>query len=329
MSYHCTMCDRVLTSESGLIMHTEAKHGRGGTHKAMRAWESSRNQLGALTLNSSNHETSYNVEDEYDYDRAEWVCFRCGKGYEQQRHLEQHLNSGVHEDKRYHCEGCSREFTSLSSLQQHNDTSSCSAFAKRLVKVAVQDAQDQMLMLTNQGSSSRLEATLSFDGGTGGPNPSQWGGAGWVIECAYSGQEIDIGNEQLTGADFDWAKYQVTSNQAEYMGLLRGLTAARTNGIRRLKVEGDSELVIRQMKGQYNCSKSSIRPLYEKCVKLANSFQVIEYEHKYRDDNTRADDLADQAAQAAKQAANRNNDYMYDEQYQAHSGLAYAGVGNW
>ena len=323
MSYQCTMCDRVLTSESGLIMHTEAKHGRGGTHKAMRAWESSRNQLGALTLNSSNHETSYNVEDEYDYDREEWVCFQCNKGYEQQRHLEQHLNSGIHEDKRYHCEGCSREFTSLSSLQQHTNSSACSAFAKRLVKVAVQDAQDQMLMLTNQGSSSqRLEATLSFDGATTGSNPSQSGGAGWVLNCAYSNEEIDSGHERLTGEDFHWGRaYQVTSNQAEYMGLLRGLTAAKTNGIRRLKVEGDSELVIRHMTGEYNCSKSSIRPLYEQCVDLAENFQVIEYAHKYREHNTRADGLARQAAY--------ENEYMYDEQYQEHSGLAYGNSSNW
>ena len=315
MSYKCTMCDRVLTSESGLIMHTEAKHGRGGTHKAMRAWESSRDQLGALTLNSSNHEISYDVDNEYDYDREEWVCFRCGKGYEQQRHLEQHLNSGVHEDKRYHCEGCSREFTTLSSLQQHTNTSSCSAFAKRLVKVAVEDAQDRMLMLTNQGSSSRSEATLSFDGSTGSSNPSQSGGAGWVLECGYSGEELDAGNENLTGDDFLWAReYQVTSNQAEYMGLLRGLTAAKRHGIRRLKVEGDSELVIRHMMGQYICRKSSIKPLYDQCVQLADNFQDIKYSHKYRENNTRADGLA-------KQAATNNDDYS--EQYQEHSGLGY------
>ena len=64
----------------------------------MRAWESSRNQLGALTLNSSNHETSYNVEDEYDYDREEWVCFQCNKGYEQQRQTRKE------EERRVMCE---------------------------------------------------------------------------------------------------------------------------------------------------------------------------------------------------------------------------------
>jgi ribonuclease HI len=308
MSYLCTICDRKLTSESGLIMHTEAKHGRSGTHKAMRAWEKSRHQLGALTLNtrSSKHEICYNAEDEYDYYREEWVCYICDKGYERQRHLEQHLNSGVHEDKRYHCEGCSREFTSLSGLQQHNNKSSCSAFARRLVTVAVADARDQMLMLTNQGSSSRPEATLRFDGSTDGSNPSQSGGAGWVLECCYSGEKIEEGNEHLSGDDFSWAKYQVTSNQAEYMGLFRGLTAAKNHGIRRLKVEGDSELVIRHMKGQYQCRKSSIKPLYDRCVRLAHKFQDITYEHIYRDKNKRADYLA---RQAARQTATYNHDY--------------------
>jgi len=79
------------------------------------------------------------------------------------------------------------------------------------------------------------------------------------------------------------------------------------------------------MTGEYNCSKSSIRPLYEQCVELAENFQVIEYAHKH---NTRADGLA-------KQAANENEyniyvvPHMYDEQYQEHSGLAYGNSSNW
>ena len=55
MSYECAICSRVLKSERGLIAHTEAKHGRTGTHRAMRPWEEGRDQVGEVTLNSSVH----------------------------------------------------------------------------------------------------------------------------------------------------------------------------------------------------------------------------------------------------------------------------------
>ena len=317
MSYTCTFCNKSLTTEKGLIAHTEAKHGRNGTHSAMRSWEQSRNQLGAVTLATNNYETTYQVDgSQYCGHREQWVCGICNRGFGKKRGLEQHLNSGLHEEKRYQCSGCNREFTSLSGLQQHVNSTGCSSRTQRLVRVAVQDAQDQVLMLTNQGAGARCEATLSFDGATHGSNPSQSGGAGWVIVDTYNNSEIIASNADLTGDDFSWAyDGQVTSNRAEYMGLFRGLQAAKQQGICRLKVEGDSEVVIFHMTGRYQVRDDNLRPLYDMCVGVARGFQHIEYHHKYREYNKKADGLAKQAA--------ASSGYEYGEQYQEHTGLNY------
>ena len=304
MSYKCQFdkCDRVLTTEQGLVAHTEAMHGRSGTHRAMRAWEKGRKQLGRLTLDSSEHarcDTKYSVkyEEAYDSDREEWVCYFCGQGFAEGSHLEQHLNSGIHESSRYHCQGCSRKFKTLSGLQQHTNSTACSAYSRRLVQVAVQDSQER-LMLTDRSSSLRFEAELNFDGSTREGNPSSVGGCGWVLYNAYNRQEILAEWETLTGDDFPWVKHawQVTNNQAEYMGLLRGLQSAAGQGIRRLRVKGDSELVIKQMLREYDVIAESIKPLYLDCIAAAREFQAIDYVHVYREDNTRADDLARTAA---------------------------------
>ncbi len=297
MAFECNFCSRVLTTERGLIAHTEAKHGRRGTHRAMRAWESGRDQLGHLTLAGSAAaagEASYDVDDDaYDWDREEWVCYFCCRGFAARHHLEQHLNSGTHEESRYHCKGCGKQFKTLSGLQQHADSTSCGSYSRRLVQVAVQDSQDSMLMLTNGAApAQRHEAELFFDGGTDGSNPSDRGGCGWVLKNAYTGAEIVASSEYLTGADFSWASWQVTNNQAEYMGLLRGLEAARQQGIRRLKVKGDSLLVINQMSGHYAVRNPSISPLHRQCEQAAQYFSKIEYVHVYRERNTRADGLA-------------------------------------
>ena len=147
-----------------------------------------------------------------------------------------------------------------------------------------------MLRLTDRASSRsshEYEATLYFDGATDGSNPSEVGGCGWVIYSSYDDEEeIVSGSERLTGADFPWAAYQCTNNQAEYMGLLRGLEAARNEGIRRLKVRGDSQLVIRQMNDEYAVRKNSIKKLFHQCSDEAVEFQKISFEHVYRDRTT-------------------------------------------
>src|SRR5712691_12957040 len=86
-----------------------------------------------------------------------------------------------------------------------------------------------------------------------------------------------------------------TNNVAEYYGLIAALDYAQSHGIRALRVESDSELLVRQMRGQYKVKSAELRPLFERARKMAQSFSSFKIEHVYRDQNAEADALANQA----------------------------------
>jgi ribonuclease HI len=83
-----------------------------------------------------------------------------------------------------------------------------------------------------------------------------------------------------------------TNNHAEYAGLILGLEQAKALGIKNLIVEGDSLLVINQMKGIYKCNSINLIELYEKAKELTSTFEKIEYVHIFRNENKRADELS-------------------------------------
>jgi ribonuclease HI len=135
----------------------------------------------------------------------------------------------------------------------------------------------------NYSMSSILEYKLRFDGCSKG-NPGL-AGAGAVIY--YKDKEI-------------WSEYyfigkNYTNNYAEYYGLILGLTKAKDLLISNLCVEGDSQLVIRQMKGLYKCNSLNLKDLYIKAKNLETEFNNIEFNHIYRSNNKRADELANNA----------------------------------
>jgi ribonuclease HI len=101
-----------------------------------------------------------------------------------------------------------------------------------------------------------------------------------------------------------------TNNQAEYHGVLAGLQRARNeilqllsseDGIRYLwtidlEVRGDSELIIRQLQGDYKCRHAQLQPLFQQvmeCVedlKRRDDLQLnVTFDHIYREDNSTAD----------------------------------------
>lgn len=122
--------------------------------------------------------------------------------------------------------------------------------------------------------------TLYFDGCSKG-NPGK-AGAGYVIykendEIAY--KSVYVGDKE-------------TNNKAEYSGLYEGLLCAIENNITRLHVKGDSNLVIKQMKGEYKVKSENILRIYQDTHKLCEQFEEVTFEHVYRKDNQRADHLA-------------------------------------
>ena len=127
----------------------------------------------------------------YDGYLRRWVCPCCDKDYQKKRDLLQHLESGVHESKRYHCKGCGKKFTTLNGLQQHLHSTGCSQYSQRLANVLIRDASSaQPLMLTDRAAASvlRPEAILQFDGACQ-PNPG-FGGAGGRIVDGYDKRDL-------------------------------------------------------------------------------------------------------------------------------------------
>ena len=96
---------------------------------------------------------------------------------------------------------------------------------------------------------------------------------------------------------FEVGKYigRTTNNVAEYYGLIAALDYATAQGIDRLLVRSDSELLVRQMQGRYKVKSADLRPLYERARKLANGFAYFAIEYVPREQNSGADALANLA----------------------------------
>jgi ribonuclease HI len=88
---------------------------------------------------------------------------------------------------------------------------------------------------------------------------------------------------------------EATNNVAEYTALVRALEHARRLGARRVAVYSDSELMVRQMNGEYKVKHEGLRPLYEKAVDLSRQFDSFKIVHVRRGQNDRADALCNEA----------------------------------
>jgi ribonuclease HI len=86
-----------------------------------------------------------------------------------------------------------------------------------------------------------------------------------------------------------------TNNVAEYYGLIAAMDYAQSHGIRALRVESDSELLVKQMRGQYKVKSADLQPLYERAKKMSQAFDSFRIDHVYREQNREADALANEA----------------------------------
>ena len=88
---------------------------------------------------------------------------------------------------------------------------------------------------------------------------------------------------------------RMTNNVAEYYGLIAALDYAESHGVRAIRVESDSELLVKQMRGQYKVKSEDLRPLFERAQKMSKAFDSFRIEHVYREQNREADALANEA----------------------------------
>jgi ribonuclease HI len=86
-----------------------------------------------------------------------------------------------------------------------------------------------------------------------------------------------------------------TNNFAEYSALLAALDYALTNGHTQLKAVADSELMVKQIKGQYRVNSPELRPLYEEARRRIARLEGFQIQHVLREKNRRADQLANEA----------------------------------
>ena len=129
-----------------------------------------------------------------------------------------------------------------------------------------------------------LEEIIIFtDGGSRG-NPGPCAG-GFVL--------TDAKKKQLKAVGCYLGKN--TNNFAEYTGMINALKAAKSIGSKKVTVYSDSELMVRQINGEYKVKSPNLKPLYDESIELLNSFQNWSVRHVYREKNVLADKLVNMA----------------------------------
>jgi ribonuclease HI len=128
-----------------------------------------------------------------------------------------------------------------------------------------------------------VKARLSTDGGArGNPGPAAYG---YVLE-AEDGTVLDARGEAIGVA---------TNNVAEYRALVAGLAKAAELGVDELEVISDSELIVKQMRGEYRVKNAALRALSLEAAGLARSFGRVTYTAVRREHNELADQLVNEA----------------------------------
>ncbi len=128
---------------------------------------------------------------------------------------------------------------------------------------------------------------LYTDGGArGNPGPAAYA---YVIEdddgavLAQHGETIGV----------------ATNNVAEYRGLIAGLAKAVELGVGRLEVVSDSELMVKQMRGEYRVKNAALQRLQQEAARNARAVGAVAYTHVRRAENELADRLVNEALDAA------------------------------
>ena len=132
-----------------------------------------------------------------------------------------------------------------------------------------------------------MKARLSTDGGArGNPGPAAYG---YVLETE-DGTVLDARGETIGVA---------TNNVAEYRALIAGLEKAVELGIEELEVVSDSELLVKQMQGEYRVKNEALRELNDEANFLEKKLGRVRYKAVRREHNELADKLVNDALDAA------------------------------
>ena len=132
-----------------------------------------------------------------------------------------------------------------------------------------------------------MKARLSTDGGArGNPGPAAYG---YVLE-SEDGHVLDARGERIGVA---------TNNVAEYSALVAGLEKALELGVSELEVVSDSELLVKQMQGEYRVKNEALRELNDDANFLEKKLGRVRYTAVRREHNELADKLVNEALDAS------------------------------
>ena len=90
-----------------------------------------------------------------------------------------------------------------------------------------------------------------------------------------------------------------TNNQAEYRAVIAALEKATRLGAKEVAINLDSQLVVRQIKGEYRVKKAALKPLYQRVKQLQSRLESFTITHIPREQNAEADNLANRALEIA------------------------------
>ncbi|MBK9516637.1 MAG: ribonuclease HI family protein [Anaeromyxobacter sp.] len=163
------------------------------------------------------------------------------------------------------------------------DLSKSEREAKKRERAAAAEVERQATVAAAEVAARPVRTRLFTDGAArGNPGPA---GAGAVIVSPEGHIVAKVG--KFLGDE--------TNNVAEYMGLIIGLKRAKAMGIKELDVLADSELMVRQLNGEYAVKAEHLKPLHEEAKGLLKAFTAIEIRHIPREENAQADAMSNRA----------------------------------
>lgn len=130
----------------------------------------------------------------------------------------------------------------------------------------------------------KTKRVVIFTDGVAEPNPGQ-AAIGAIIK--------DEQGRLITAISLPIGR--ATNNQAEYRAIIAALESAINLGVSQVDMRSDSELVVRQINGQYRVKNASLKPLYQKVKQLQSQLEGFTITHIPRQQNREADSLAGKA----------------------------------
>jgi ribonuclease HI len=171
---------------------------------------------------------------------------------------------------------------SATELDEAMELSKAERDQRRRDRTVTEERARQAVQAADEAERAKRTRLYTDGAARGNPGPA---GAGAVIVSPEGHIVAKIG--KFLGDS--------TNNVAEYMGLILGLKRAKAMGIKELEVYSDSELLVKQLAGEYQVKADHLRPLHDEASLLLKAFTFIQVRHIPREDNAQADAMSNRA----------------------------------